>query len=354
MPTLVTSTVDTGGTGDYVSLNAADAAYFGATGTDYVSNDEYVVCSCICTTGLADTAVVGITGYTTDSDHSLTLMVPVDYRHRGIIPAGGNIYRLVVSGGAHAIYASAIESLTLNGFAIQHTPSANGVVVLAMFEVTDLTIINTVAGFTTGLGTTGNHVCFCNVINGTNYIVNNIYFRATGKNINIVGNGTGTVYLYHNTSVEGGTHGIHRDDVCVCDVIAKNNLCFDSTYDYAGTFAAGTVNNVYSNHSDPGSDGLDASGFSAADIFQDADEANYLLIEDPIIGQSGINLYNDTVYPVLDDILRSPRPPDVSTWYAGAHSAYVRDPSVRQDVSDRISWWSLGALTVCGGYHPTS
>src|SRR6056297_3955847 len=83
---LVECIVDTDGTGDYSSLNAAEADNFGATSADLVTNDEWVECDCQCTSGSVDTTAVTIDGFTTAEGNDVKIWCDPDgdYRHEGV------------------------------------------------------------------------------------------------------------------------------------------------------------------------------------------------------------------------------------------------------------------------------
>ncbi|MCA1800758.1 MAG: hypothetical protein LC687_07405, partial [Actinobacteria bacterium] len=85
MATLVSVTVDTDGTGDYLSINAAQTADFGATSGDLVSNDEYVECECLSSGGSSDTQInlSVYDGFTTDETRYISLYVGGSSLHNG-------------------------------------------------------------------------------------------------------------------------------------------------------------------------------------------------------------------------------------------------------------------------------
>src|SRR6056297_32405 len=85
---MTTCVVDTDGTGDYSSLNAAEADDFGAPSADLVTNDDYIECDCQCTSGSADTTKVTIDGLTTAEGNNIKIRCDPDndpcYRHEGV------------------------------------------------------------------------------------------------------------------------------------------------------------------------------------------------------------------------------------------------------------------------------
>jgi len=100
MATEVVKIVDPGGTGDYTSLSA----FVTGEARDLVTADEISVAKCRCTNGNADSSAVTVDGFTTDSTHYVKIWTdPSDtggdgrggsYRHLGIWPSSGDIYRL--------------------------------------------------------------------------------------------------------------------------------------------------------------------------------------------------------------------------------------------------------------------
>ena len=101
MATLITCTVDPGGTGDYDTLFAAIADNFGATSKALVTNDETVKCTCISTNGDADPgATYGLilSGWSTDATHGVEIEVPEAYRPPGVFPETGPYFRIDVTG----------------------------------------------------------------------------------------------------------------------------------------------------------------------------------------------------------------------------------------------------------------
>ena len=99
MATEVVKIVDPGGTGDYTSLSA----FVTGEARDLVTEDEISVAKCRCTNGSADSTNITINGFTTDSTHYVKIWTdPSDtrgdgrggsYRHLGIWPSSGKIYR---------------------------------------------------------------------------------------------------------------------------------------------------------------------------------------------------------------------------------------------------------------------
>lgn len=135
MATLVSCIVDTDGTGDYLSINAAEADDFGATGGNLVSNDEYVECECISSSGSSDTQIsLGMyDGFTTDATHYISLYVGDSSLHDGKYEtqtSGGNYtYRLEPNSGDRACQIG-LGYTRVEGFLIK----ANGSFVVYLLD----------------------------------------------------------------------------------------------------------------------------------------------------------------------------------------------------------------------------
>jgi len=94
MATLLSQTVDPGGTGDYTSLFNWEAQNL-----DLGALNKYCICTCICTNGAADTTTCQISGWSVDATRFIKVTVGAGYRHAGKY-ATGNIYRIEVTDGS--------------------------------------------------------------------------------------------------------------------------------------------------------------------------------------------------------------------------------------------------------------
>lgn len=312
MATLVNPTVDPGGTGDYTSLNSADSGYFGASGLNLVSNDEYVECECICTNGNADTSSVNISGYTTDSTHYIKIYVPDSYRHKGVFPTSGNIYRLKVGSG-YRVFKSYDDYVKLHDLAAEITVAGD-------YNV----------GFHFKGKSCEAHHCLVKVVDSGSYdysggfylqnnpttspgwhkVENCIVYGADQKSTHaafIVAGDKVTAYIYNCTGAKCYNAVLGRDGVGV----VKNFLGFGTTAGFVTTgtasFGAACTHNASDQGDAPGSNAMDLSAYSGSDIFKDyANNDLHLAPNSPVAGQ-GIDLSSDSDLAVTDDIDRTTR-----------------------------------------------
>jgi hypothetical protein len=104
--TTITKVIDPGGTGNFTSLQAWATWVNSSTSGNLVTANVIEVARCICTNGQADNLAVQGSGssgivYTTDATHYIKIYADtnyegINYRHRGVYPASGNIYRLAI------------------------------------------------------------------------------------------------------------------------------------------------------------------------------------------------------------------------------------------------------------------
>lgn len=145
---------------------------------------------------------------------------------------------------------------------------------------------------------------------GTYRVFNNIIYgyNTTGSiGINTEGS-SGTYYCYNNTI----------DD---CDIgmtgqtgfVAKNNVVFNSTTAYSGSFHANSTNNGYDNGSAPGSSGIDLSAEVGTDLFTNYGSNNYLPKAGSALLAAGADLSADSNIAITVDAIGTTRPatPDI-------------------------------------------
>lgn len=360
MATLVAITVDTGGTGDYPSMNAAEAANWGASGANITAagTDEYVECSCICTDGNADTTYADCDGMTTDTTHTIVVDVDSGYRHVGVWPTSGNIYRLTNS--LSNCIRCQDDHITFRNLALYQDGGADYKYGLLFFHSEQCTVEYCIAkgnpaATTENVSGFGIYSAY-----GDLYFANNISYdfktthatKSHGIYVDPLGY---NVYLYNNTCVDCDT-GI---EAVSGTVVVKDNLCFNCTTegDYKGTFAATSTHNGYTNgQSGPtgGSNAIDL-GSSGAAIFTDYSGDNFHLL-----GTSS-PAYNvgTTLNPDPDGFMNVTVDIDGDTRAAtpciGAdeHIPTVsQDPDVREQLQLKISKWALEGLLQKYAYHP--
>lgn len=248
MATLVATTVDPGGTGDYLTLNAANADQFGGTSFNFVANDEYAVCSCICTNGAADTVYPEIFGDTCDATRNVTVQVPLQYRHLGVYPTSGNIYRIDVALGAgtHAIYMGT-DFMVYDGLALRVAVDSNNHSCCKGSSAEAMTVKNSLGALTGGAGKSNINGFVYTSCTGTNLYYNNICYTCEGGPGFHFKELTGTCLMYNNTAHNCNTGFFLQFGT----VYIKNNLGFANTVeDYnpsAFSFHADSTNNGYTN-----------------------------------------------------------------------------------------------------------
>lgn len=316
MATEVPCEVDTGAAGDYPSHNAAEADNYGAGTADLVTADLWVNARMQASTGSKDTTAVGIAGITTNDTHYVQAWCdPADtggdgqdgsYRHVGTLPAAGaKIYVYQPTGGVGLtitgvrVFLKGLvivipETISASGFGVRVTGSNNA-------TTEETLVVNLYTG--SAYATRG-----FDVAPPSTYKVflrnNTIYgFDNHGTSIAVYNGSTSAssmVYTYANTVVHA-TYGIMRG--ASGPMVAANNLVADATDCFYGTFAAGTLNNAYTEGADPGSGGVSLVGVDLTTVFADYVGDDYHLLSDSCsVANLGTDLRSDANCPVLYDI----------------------------------------------------
>lgn len=347
MATLKTCTVDPGGTGDYLTLNAAEAANFKATGANLVSNDEYVVCSCICTNGAADTTPttinLGNAAYT-DATHTITVAAGTSYKHNGTYQTG-NKYRLessvdnnfIVISQSYVTFrylqvkmsvgtGSADRCIYISG-AIDGTLIDSCIIALGDSAASMYGISNYATGAT-----------------AVNKIVNCILINITGQAIQSNTHASGTTLVYNCTvkGPGGSSYGYH---ITAGVFIVVNSIAFNCTDGFYGTFTLSS-NNASSNSDAPGASAQDLAGHAGTEIFRDyANDDFHLHDNAPHVKSAGADLRTDATLPVTVDIDGHPRD---STPDIGADEIFHVENTICDTIVDLIDAdTSAGYLSFC-------
>lgn len=300
MATLFSTIIDPGGTGNYLSLNAAEAAHFGTSGANFVSNNEYAECEGRCTNGAADTAYAVLAGQTCDATRNYTVFSTGTYKHANTWPSSGNKYRLSRTGGNNVYMGAAY--ITLRGLAVAPNPTGNGQIGIqtnggnyGTIEDCVVTVLNTTHFALTGVQILG--------INPEFYVINSIIYgwsKAGYNGLQVNSSAANAVRLYDNTVVYNA-NGVLRTNGLV---IAKGNIAFGNTTDWSGIFAAGTTVNGYTNGQAGPSGGTAAVdlGSDGTAIFTNVGSDIYTLKDtnSPAF-QVGLDLSSDSP-AVTDDI----------------------------------------------------
>jgi len=303
--------VDTGGTGDYTSLGSADAAYFGATGADYVTNQDIVDITLKCTDGNADTTTLDTAGYTTDSTYTVTsITVDPDYRHAGKYPASGNIYRrepsVQLGTWIRTLTDTVITGLaikpnrsSLTGYGI-HNQSTGIVLEGCVIDLTDCGTNSRGVTNTSSASTTARN---CIVSHGTGATHGYAHFSSNPFTLyNCLANDCPTGYY------EGGTGYMSLMDCVAWDcALPFYGTYYDTSYNADNSFGTGPTG---------GTDHIDLTSYSASEVFTDASSEDFSLVNtsSPLF-DAGVNLFSAGVtVDILGDVRQ-----DITNYDVGPH-----------------------------------
>ncbi len=295
----------------YTSLFAWEAAFGGTTAGDLVGENKNVVAELYCTNGTADATAVDISGWTaTSATNNIRITVKTGYRHRGVVPGSGNIYRLVVTSGGFAIKVQE-DYVTVQYVAAKMTATANYNSCLYFRAVQgckfEECVSEVVPGAYSSIRCFNDYAC----TTGTNIFRNCLALGATtgtGVAFWSQNRSGGTIYYDHCGAPEG-VLGISSTGNSGCSVIARNCYCFTSSTSFANT-TAGTDRCGYKtggaapNDSNP----VDLSGEANTDLWIAPGSDNYRVKRSGVLYGAAANLYSDANDPVTTDILGWPRP----------------------------------------------
>lgn len=296
MPTTVTYTIDTGGTGDYTSLSAWEAAQQ----QNLVTNDRLMQVRVKASGGTADTTACDINGWTTDSTRYIDIAPATGQEHAGVWNTG--IYRMSVASGGWALINRQNYTRTRG---IQAEYSGVSGVTFYLFSTTlslDGCLIERCIGRYTGSVGTGIAVQRSSGA-GTVLIRNNLLIDTGGDMRGVsAGDGAtfaGTANADNNTLIRttgtGARQGLYQN---TGTLVARNNIVQGFQEAYNGTFAAGTDYNATNLNETPGtgSNNLVSQTFS----FVDSGAGNYRLTA----ALAGVDLSGT----FTDDIIGTVRP----------------------------------------------
>lgn len=326
------SFVDTGGTGDYASLDLWEDDFGGVGNSgDCDGEQETARATCQCTDGNADTDIVTIDGWTAVSaDYYVHVRGGSGYLHGGVFPSG-NRYRLNIAGINWCI--SVNEDYTL----IEDI-AATGV--YRMFYIStakNTTLRRCVARVTAAAGV---GVYYYSISTSTSHLQNCLVFStATGGSTCGVETYSGNnVLLAYNCTVVRFAQGIRKAHQTVTPV---NCLVFDCTDCFWGAMT-NAENNAFSEGSDPGTGGLDISGHAAEDIFFAPDEHDYHLLGSSPVRDQGKDLSGT----FTDDVDGDTRADDFDIGCDEySVEAYYRFENIRREfLQELISAWGLGGM----------
>ena len=306
----------------FTSLYAAedgadDASYLNTS--NLVSGNYQLNIPCYYDSG-ADTTAVTIDGWTTGSSNYIRVYTPnstlsevnQNQRHQGSLDTAKYMLQL-----------SATNALTINeeyvrvdGLQIQLTvtnSTYSGITISPATSVADIKISNNIIKGVTS-GTAQNVRGVYQSSNGTSYVWNNIvhgFKNGTNTLYGIETNSSGSVMYAYNNTAYGNYIGLYP---AAGSIIAKNNLSYNNTTDYSGTFNSASTNNLSKDATVPN---LGTYYASATVIFSNTALEDYRLsMDDTGAKDRGADLGSD----FYNDINGNPRS---SVWDIGADEAWV-------------------------------
>ena len=291
MTTVITRVIDPGGTGDFLSLAAWQAAMV----TDLVAADQISIAECRCTNGMPDTSALSINGWTTDATHYIQIYTDptLGYRHNGTYQTG-NIYRLELQGYGVDISTTTRTDIYITGieFSVQ-----NAVADYSYFIAVTASAVALYLDSCIFVGPNSSVYQFSGVtISGTlpsvvvNSIIQNIGGVATSYGLYI--NGPISVYNTTIITTPSISVGLYVDSSGVC--AAKN--CY-GTYGGGGSLTLTTCASPDAS----GSVGLQNIPLNITN-FKD-DRNNFLIPITSALRGVGTNLYNDSTWAFYSDII---------------------------------------------------
>ena len=316
------------GTGyNYDSLfdwEAGEQANIDASGT-------IAVAKCRCTGGTADTTAVTIDGWTTSSADYIKIWTDTaeSYRHNGTYQTGNKyrietVHDLIIVAEAYCRFIGIqFSRSTASGAYQSHINIDTGDASNAPNILVDSCIFKEAATYTSNIACIYWEYRITSA--RTEVVVNCLFYHAgtsNGYNLAIYNRDyAGNFYFFNNTIINFGV-GIFVNNANTTNIV-RNNLCFACADGYSTNLDTVT-NNGYSEGTDPGTSGVDLSGYAGTDIFVDYTNKDFHLKSgSPCIGY-GLNLYNDATYPFQTDIDGQDRGGAAAAWDIGADE-YVAD-----------------------------
>jgi hypothetical protein len=319
MATQISKVVDSGGTGDWTTLNAALVANFGASGLDLVSQDENVLNTLINTNGgnLVNSYLI-INGFNTDATRKLTFEVPKSFKHNAVYPVTGNVSHMTYLGDSMlSIYDDnvTVRDCVIVSKGTSGWPSA--LLIDSNNALLERCIIVCDDRFSGSPGET--YTVHYDLGAGETATLRNCIILNLDS-----GSGTARYGIYQGNTTTGGTlilencliYSIDRGVYTrVADGLEMKNCVVVTEYDYEvgipGNLTAASTNNAWA---DAAAD-IDLTDIPLSSIFRDAASFDWRLTENSILRWAGVNLTGDGV---VDDILDNPRP-DTGYFDVGPH-----------------------------------
>jgi hypothetical protein len=314
------------------------------TGTDYthlatwesseqttVTSGNTWVAECRCTGGTADSTTIGvhIDGWTF-SGGDMLVHVPTTYRHQGVYPSSGNIYRLTTtSSWNNCLRVDDTENVTIRGICAR-AGVGNG-----NFGTTGTSNDNLVFDSCYAWGkATDDSLLRCwsattKVAGEWQYYINNIAYE--GSYGFALGGDVYNSYqaIYNNTAVNCSDDNFR---VYTNTTYLKNNIAQDRSnyfYDAYGIPLDDTNNKETSGYS---SSTMNVNLIEGAVTFSNESVGNLnLTSSDTVVLGKGLDLSNDPLFPFNYDYTGSTRSDGTYSWDLGAHQLTSSAPS--EDIS---------------------
>ncbi len=327
--------------GEQVSLQgyATSSVYI------YLSNSGntvIAVAKCRTSDGSADTDTVSIDGWTADSAHYIKVWTDPDenYRHEGKWDEGK--YRLEGNNSYPGLITVITTNTKIEGLQIYENYYSGIHVNTSEAGSVDISN-NIIKGSDTGTSPginfyNGGYGEIVNISNNIIYRVGDKTESAEDSGIWLGRDGYSTnlfVNAYNNTVI-GFSYGFYY---YYATSLLKNNISYDNTDNYYGTFDSASTNNL----SGPGTDAqIPATNARNGYLVIFVDEANedfHLDSADTAARNRGTNLTADTYLPITDDIDGNDRLDTAGTWDIGADENIAKiyrsvGPSAIADLSN--------------------
>ncbi|MCR4283820.1 MAG: chitobiase/beta-hexosaminidase C-terminal domain-containing protein [Parcubacteria group bacterium] len=325
-------TIREDGTGDYTSLSAWEAG----EQRDLTATDEIAVARIEGTWTNPDTTAVTIDGWTTDATRYIRIYTAPEARHTGKWDTG----RYMLQAGGNTLNIQ--EQYTrIDGLQVYQTNSGNwnngaiNVNVAKPYVQISNNIVKSALANNVSLNGGGALILiqYFNNTSNINKIWNNILYDKPGTygiGINAYGYNEIT-YIYNNT-ITGSAVGIYVYTGIYEVVVAKNNLVYNNTDNYNGTFNVASTNNL-SGHSQADAPGSNSKN-STTVFFVDSTSKDFHLVSgDTGAKDSGTDLSGDANLAFSTDIDGETRS---GTWDIGADETSGGTPPPSYQCSDGL------------------
>ncbi|MDP1721589.1 MAG: hypothetical protein Q8L37_00100 [Candidatus Gottesmanbacteria bacterium] len=324
-------------------FTALNTALSSATGASYLNTTNLVTggfvlnIPCYYDSG-ADTTAVATPAITTGASNyinvytatSTTSEVNQTQRHSGVWNTSKYILDAPNYSGADFWVINGVAYIRIDGLQILHDGShnSNEVAISANYVGTasDVRISNNIiravdSGNGNGQGGVFLNESSNNGQNAPSKVWNNIIYgfgTVSGTGVGIRNGTNGSPYIYNNT-VYGNVDGIVGGN---SSNLLKNNISYNNTTDYSGTFSASSVNNLSKDATSP-----NAAYRSKIVVFVNAGSDMHLASSDTAAQRAGIDLSGDANLPFTTDIDGETR--FAGTWDIGADQKSAPYPPTR-------------------------